>query len=96
MSYLGIDLGTSGLRALLVAETGRVIGSVERSYSSEHKHSGWSEQDPTHWIAALEDAVRALRSSYPDFSDLKAASVAGHMHGATLLDKDGKIGRAHV
>ncbi|MEL6597064.1 MAG: xylulokinase [Pseudomonadota bacterium] len=91
MSYLGIDLGTSGLRALLVAETGRVIGSVERSYSSEHKHSGWSEQDPAHWIAALEDAVRALRSSYPDFSDLKAASVAGHMHGATLLDKDGSV-----
>ena len=91
MSYLGIDLGTSGLRALLVAETGEVISAVERSYTSEHKHSGWSEQDPAHWIAALEDAIGELRSTYPAFSNLKAASVAGHMHGATLLDKDGAV-----
>ncbi len=54
MSYLGIDLGTSGLRALLLAEDGSVLGSAEHSCSSEHKHPGWSEQDPADWVAALE------------------------------------------
>ncbi|MFP7672676.1 xylulokinase [Marivita sp. S0852] len=91
MSYLGIDLGTSGLRALLVSETGAVLGSVERSYRSEHKHSGWSEQDPAHWIAALDEAIEELRHSSTAFGDLRAISVAGHMHGATLIDGTGAV-----
>ncbi|MET1414435.1 xylulokinase [Roseibium sp. HPY-6] len=91
MSYLGIDLGTSGLRALLVSGDGQVLGSVERSYHSEHKHSGWSEQDPSHWVAALDEAALKLRERYPEFADLNAISVAGHMHGATLLDESGEV-----
>ncbi len=91
MSYLGIDLGTSGLRALLLAEDGSVLGSAERSCTSEHKHPGWSEQDPADWVAALEGAVAALRDAHPEFADLRAVGVAGHMHGATLLDSAGEV-----
>ena len=91
MSYLGIDLGTSGLRALLLAEDGRVIGFAEQTYMSEHKHSGWSEQNPADWITALEKAVDKLRHKNPEFTDLRAVSVAGHMHGATLLDAAGQV-----
>ncbi len=91
MSYLGIDLGTSGLRALLLAEDGSVLGSAEHSCTSEHKHPGWSEQDPAEWIAALEGAVATLRDAYPEFNDLRAVGVAGHMHGATLLDSAGDV-----
>ncbi len=91
MSYLGIDLGTSGLRALLLAEDGSVLGSAEHSCTSQHKHPGWSEQDPTEWIAALEGAVAALRDAHPEFADLRAVGVAGHMHGATLLDSAGDV-----
>ncbi len=91
MSYLGIDLGTSGLRALLLAEDGSVLGSAEHSCTSEHKHPGWSEQDPAEWIAALEGAVAALRDAHPEFTDLRAIGVAGHMHGATLLDSAGDV-----
>ncbi|MEM6656746.1 MAG: xylulokinase [Pseudomonadota bacterium] len=91
MSYLGIDLGTSGLRALLLAADGTVIGSAEHAYTSQHKHSGWSEQDPADWVDALEKAVGDLRHRHPEFSDLSAVGVAGHMHGATLLDKAGKV-----
>lgn len=86
MSYLGIDLGTSGLRALLVGEDGAPIGAAERHYSVRHPHSGWSEQDPADWIAALEGAVAELRAAYPAFAALRGIGVAGHMHGATLLD----------
>ena len=62
MSFLGIDLGTSGLRALLVAGDGRPVGSAEAHYEVAHPHAGWSEQDPADWISALQSAVRALRA----------------------------------
>lgn len=91
MSYLGIDLGTSGLRALLIDEEGRVIGSAESPYSVEHPHTGWSEQDPGVWIDALEDTIGQLKSLSPAFSDLKGIGVAGHMHGATLMGANDSV-----
>ena len=91
MSFLGIDLGTSGLRALLVDSDGAPIGSTERHYSVSHPHTGWSEQDPAEWVAALNGAVEELRDTYSDFADLKGIGVAGHMHGATLLDENGDV-----
>lgn len=91
MSFLGIDLGTSGLRALLVDESGTPVGSAERHYDVSNPQPGWSEQDPTDWITALDDAVAELRSQFPLFAELKGIGVAGHMHGATLLDTSGKV-----
>ena len=87
MSFLGLDLGTSGLRALLVDEDGNAIASVERSYQTQSPHPGWSEQDPTLWTLALDSAMADLRRTTPEFASLKAISAAGHMHGATLLDE---------
>lgn len=91
MSFLGIDLGTSGLRALLVNESGDAIGSAERACTVSHPHSGWSEQDPADWIVALEGAIADLKASHPEFADLKGIGVAGHMHGATLLDQNNAV-----
>jgi xylulokinase len=90
MTFLGIDLGTSGVRLLLVDEDGQPIGATERSYHAAHPHPGWSEQDPADWIAALEEAIAELRDQYPQFSALRGIGVAGHMHGATLLDDAGR------
>jgi len=91
MAFLGIDLGTSGLRALLVDEDGAPIGSTEQHYTAAHPQHGWSEQDPADWIAALEAAIDEMRDTYPAFSELRGIGVAGHMHGATLLDKTGGV-----
>ncbi|SPJ24908.1 xylulokinase [Palleronia abyssalis] len=91
MSFLGIDLGTSGLRALLTDEGGAPLGSAERAYSVSHPHPGHSEQDPADWITALEDAVAELRAAHPEFAQLKGIGVAGHMHGATLLDAEDRV-----
>lgn len=91
MSYLGIDLGTSGLRALLVDEAGSTIGSVEREYKASQPAPGWSEQDPADWVSALDGALEELKGKFPAFSDLRGIGVAGHMHGATLLDKAGQV-----
>lgn len=91
MSYLGIDLGTSGLRALLIDDNGRPIGSADHGYQTSHPRSGWSEQDPAVWIHALEHTVATLRANHDAFADLRGIGVAGHMHGATLLDRDDKV-----
>lgn len=91
MSFLGIDLGTSGLRALLVDDDGAPVGATERHYEAVHPKSGWSEQDPSDWIAALEGAVAELKAKHPAFARLKGIGIAGHMHGATLLDADDRV-----
>lgn len=91
MTYLGLDLGTSGLRALLVDGRGAVLGAVERHYAASHPHPGWSEQDPADWIDALESAVAELRDGCPGFAQLRGIGVAGHMHGATLLDATNEV-----
>jgi len=57
MTFLGVDLGTSGVRLLLVDEDGQPIGATERTYHAAHPHPGWSEQNPADWIAALEEAI---------------------------------------
>lgn len=91
MSYLGIDLGTSGLRALLINDDGLPIGSAERAYEVSHPQSGWSEQDPKDWIQGLEEAIAELRTNFIEFTALKGIGVAGQMHGATLLDEYGSV-----
>ena len=91
MSYLGIDLGTSGLRALLVDEAGSPIGSAESAYDVSNPAPGWSEQDPAAWISALEDAMAELSQGFSAFKGLRGIGVAGHMHGATLLNDSGKV-----
>ena len=90
--YLGLDLGTSGLRGLLVQEDGSIIGSAQETYNVDHPQASWSEQDPTQWTKACEGVINSLRARYADaFSDLKGIGVSGHMHGATLLDSSGSV-----
>ena len=90
--YLGLDVGTSGLRALLADEGGNVIGVADASYGVSHPHTGWSEQDPQEWIDACKRAVAALREAHPgEMAKLRGIGLSGHMHGATLLDAAGKV-----
>lgn len=90
--FLGFDLGTSGLRALLVSDAGEVIGSAEASYEVSHPNAGWSEQDPADWIAACESTVAQLQRTYADaFAQVQGMAVAGHMHGATMLCPDDTV-----
>ena len=76
MAYLGIDLGTSGLRALLVDADGVPLASAERHYDIAHPHPGWSEQDPADWIDALDGAVEELRANCPEFTGLRGIGVS--------------------
>ncbi|QPC89480.1 xylulokinase [Mesorhizobium sp. INR15] len=85
--YLGLDLGTSGVKALLIDAGQTVVGSGHASLDVSRLHPGWSEQNPADWIRACEEAIAALKSSHPaQLAAVKGIGLSGHMHGATLLD----------
>lgn len=90
--YLGLDLGTSGLRGLLVSAQGNAVGDAAAEYAVQIPKEGWSEQDPAVWIEACQKVLSRLRSNYPkEYVSIKGIGVAGHMHGATALDGQGKV-----
>ncbi len=90
--YLGLDLGTSGVKALLIDESQTVIGSGTGTLDISRPHSGWSEQDPSHWIKATEDAIASLKSTHGKaLAAVKGIGLSGQMHGATLLDAGDKV-----
>ena len=90
--YLGLDLGTSGVKAMLIDGDQRIIGSAHGSLDVSRLHSGWSEQDPAHWIRATEEAIGGLKAKFPaELSAVRGIGLSGQMHGATLLDADDKV-----
>ncbi|MDX1743425.1 MAG: xylulokinase [Ruegeria sp.] len=90
--YLGLDLGTSGLRGILIDDAGRVLSDAESSIRTSTPKPGWSEQNPLDWINACKEVVRKLRASDETaFSKLRGIGLSGHMHGATLLGSDGAV-----
>ena len=90
--YLGLDLGTSSLKGLLIKENGSIIGLSEFTYKVSRLQKGWSEQNPDDWIFACKKVFNFFKSNYPsEFSALKGIGISGQMHGATLLDFNGKV-----
>jgi len=87
MTYLGLDLGTSGVKALLIDATQRPLAEGHAPLEVQRPHPMWSEQDPHSWITACETAIAEARAAAPDaFAALRGIAVSGQMHGATLLD----------
>jgi xylulokinase len=85
--YLGIDLGTSEVKLLLMNETGGIVATAAVPLAISRPHPQWSEQDPHQWWTATDTAIRALRRSHGSaLSQVKAIGLSGQMHGAVLLD----------
>ena len=98
-SFLGIDLGTSGLKLTLVAEGGEILGESEAAYAVQTPHPGFAEIDPGVWSSALRDAAARLtgaQTSPNEGSDLQAIGVTGQMHGLVLVGADGQPTRPAV
>jgi len=90
--YLGLDLGTSGVKAMLIDGNQKIIGSANGGLDVSRPHPGWSEQDPAHWIRATEEAVAGLKAAHPkELAAVRGIGLSGQMHGATLLDTDDKV-----
>jgi xylulokinase len=85
--YLGLDLGTSGVKALMIDDDQRVVASANAPLEVRRPHPGWSEQDPAAWIEAASSAVKALRGDHARaLAQVRGIGLSGQMHGATLLD----------
>ncbi|MGE0500576.1 MAG: xylulokinase [Rhizobiaceae bacterium] len=90
--YLGLDLGTSAVKALLIDGNQDVVASASGSLSVSRPHPGWSEQAPADWIRATEDALAGLKRSHPkELAAVRGIGLSGQMHGATLLDESDKV-----
>lgn len=90
--YLGLDLGTSGVKALLIDGDQRIAGSASGSLDVSRPHPGWSEQAPADWIRATEEAIAGLKRAHPkELAAVKGIGLSGQMHGATLLDESDTV-----
>lgn len=83
--YLGLDLGTSSVKAIIMNEQGDVVTSYSVPLAISRPHPQWSEQDPLHWWQATEEAILQLGCHFP-MDQIEAIGLSGQMHGAVLLD----------
>jgi len=92
--YLGIDLGTSGIKAILLAEDGQIAGESSAPLAVSNPHPLWSEQAPQDWWTATQAAIVALDPALR--ANVRAIGLAGQMHGATLLGADDTVLRPAI
>lgn len=90
--YIGIDLGTSSVKTVLMNAEQKIAGSASAPLDVERPQEGWSEQNPADWIAGVEQTFTALKSSNPkDLAAVTGIGLSGHMHGATVVDSADKV-----
>ncbi|MBQ9015209.1 MAG: xylulokinase [Firmicutes bacterium] len=95
MYFIGIDLGTSAVKLLLMDESGRVERVVSRPYPLRFPHPGWAEQDPRDWYEQTTAGLRELTEGI-DPSGIEAISFAGQMHGLVALDEQDQVIRPAI
>ena len=95
MLYIGVDLGTSACKFLLVDDQGRVCHQVTRDYPLCMPRPGWSEQDPALWWKACLDGIPALLAGFNP-AQVQGIGVGGQMHGLVALDGDGAVLRPAI
>ena len=95
MLYVGIDLGTSAVKLLLMDASGKIEKIVSREYPLSFPHPGWSEQNPEDWYDKSLDGLRELLADC-DKSQVAGISFGGQMHGLVILDKDDQVIRPAI
>lgn len=94
-TYLGVDLGTSGLKLTLVGHDGSVVAEAEATYRVRSDQAGYAETDPRDWVAGLEKALADL-APHAGHVTIEAVGVTGQMHGLVLTDAKGEPVRPAV
>jgi xylulokinase len=90
-SLVGLDVGTTGVKALAVSPEGEVLARVEEAYPLSTPHPGWAEQDPEDWWRAAESALAGLA-----VADIAAIGLTGQMHGLVVLDEHERVLRPAI
>jgi len=95
MYYIGIDLGTSAVKLLLVAEDGQICNSVTKEYPMEFPQPGWSQQNPQDWRKAVLEGIPQLLEGF-DGSQVAGIGCGGQMHGLVVLDDQDQVIRPAI
>jgi xylulokinase len=88
--FLGLDIGTSGVKALLVETSGAVVASAQTPLTLSTPHPGWAEQAPDAWWDATVASIRAVLSQRPD-ARVESIGISGQMHSSVFLDREGQV-----
>lgn len=95
MLYIGVDLGTSAVKLLLMDSEGKIQNIVSREYPIFFPHPGWSEQNPEDWYSQTMEGIRELLQE-TDRSQVSGISFGGQMHGLVILDQDDQVIRPAI
>ena len=95
MYYIGIDLGTSAVKLLLMEGSGRIANVVSREYPLYFPHPGWSEQKPEDWFAQTMEGLKELLTGF-DAKKVAGISFGGQMHGLVILDDQDRVIRPAI
>lgn len=95
MLYIGVDLGTSAVKLLLMDSEGKIQNIVSKEYPLYFPHPGWSEQKPEDWFSQSMEGIKELIGEY-DKSKVAGISFGGQMHGLVALDKDDNVIRPAI
>ena len=95
MLYIGVDLGTSAVKLLLMDEKGEIKKIVSKEYELYFPHPGWSEQKPEDWYSQSMEGIKELISEC-DKSQVAGISFGGQMHGLVVLDEDDDVIRPAI
>lgn len=95
MLYIGVDLGTSAVKLLLMDGTGKIVNIVSKEYPLYFPHPGWSEQKPEDWYEQVMAGIKELTADC-DKSQVAGISFGGQMHGLVILDQDDNVIRPAI
>lgn len=94
MYYIGVDLGTSALKLVMMKGNGELVKTVSKEYPLYFPRSGWSEQNPTDWFLVVKEGLKELAASADE--KIGGISFGGQMHGLVILDKDDNVLRPAI
>ena len=95
--FLGIDVGTSGVKAILTDDQSKIVDQQTVALSISRPQPLWSEQNPTEWWQATQEAIDALKTRAPEkIAKVRGIGLAGQMHGAVTLDKNNQVIRPAI
>ena len=96
-ALLGIDLGTSSLKSVIIDQEGRLLAHAFQEYSIDTPHPGWAEQDPAVWVRAMVETVRrAMSEAHIAPERIAGIGLSGQMHGMVCLDAEGDVLRPAI
>src|SRR5699024_11212297 len=96
MKYvIGIDVGTSGMKSIVVNQKGNVVSSCSVSYQTEHPHTGYSEMDPNIWYEAAIESLKVLVTQY-GVGQRSCVSLSGRMQALVTVENQGQVTRPAI